>query len=182
MRRNRGFTLTEILVVIAIIAVLAGSSVSILSAFMRNQALRQAGGFLETQFMRARQASTSERAVHFLVLDAGRNSVNLWTDADGDRAFDPASDRPAGAEDLLPKHVRFAPALGGSLFNNSGLAVLTFYPDGSCVLPGPKTVFAPDLGAGSADLVLEQENQTQRLFVDLSPGTGKVCKQALRSN
>jgi prepilin-type N-terminal cleavage/methylation domain-containing protein len=205
MRRSqKGFSMIEMLVVITIILVLVTGSISILGVFMRGQGLKQAGRIVGTQFMNARQKACSEKCVYFLVFDTGKQCMRLFRDVDpdgpaGPKTFDrtlatigPDADLQDGDEHPLPSHVEFAcsqawaSGIASKSLTSTGpydvagsTFCIAFYPDGSCVLPGSGVNWDPDV-AKTADLMLIQEGQSARLFIDINPPSGKVRKQALR--
>ncbi|MEK7467398.1 MAG: prepilin-type N-terminal cleavage/methylation domain-containing protein [Planctomycetota bacterium] len=206
MRRNQaGFSMIEMLVVITIILVLVTGSISILGVFMRGQGLKQGGRIVGTQFMNARQKACSEKCVYFLQFDTAKHVMRLFRDADPDGPAGPKTydrtllttgadaDVQDGDEHPLPNHVEFAcsqPWASGiaakSLTSSTPFDVagstfaIAFYPDGSCLLPVSEIGWDPD-GLKTADLMLIQEGQSGRVFVDINPASGKVRKQAFRT-
>lgn len=205
-KANRGFSLVEMLVVVAIILIMVTGSISIMSVFMRGQGIKQAGRIIQGQFMNARQKATSEKTVYFLVFDTQKNVMRLYRDVDpdgptGPKTYDrllvlagPDMDAQEGDEHPLPKNIEFACTHAGwtskSLTSTAPYNVLgsafyiTFYPDGTCVLPAVEKAYDPDgtsTGTTQSDLVLVQQGQTSRLFLDIGPSVGKIRKQAFRT-
>ncbi|MCE9584297.1 MAG: type II secretion system GspH family protein [Planctomycetes bacterium] len=205
-KANRGFSLVEMLVVVAIILIMVTGSISIMSVFMRGQGIKQAGRIIQGQFMNARQKATSEKTVYFLVFDTQKNVMRLYRDVDPDGPTAPKTydrvlvlvgadaDAQEGDEHPLPKNIEFACNHAGwgskSLTSTPPYNVLgssfyiTFYPDGTCVLPIVEKAYDPDgtsTGTTQADLVLVQAGQTSRLFLDIGPSVGKIRKQAFRT-
>ncbi len=206
MRRDqKGFTMLEMLVVITIILVLVTGSISALGYFMRGQGLKQAGHIVNGQFMNARQRATAEKCVYFLLFDTQKQSMRLYRDVDPDGpggalTYDrklvlagPGADVQEGEEHPLPSHVEFACAqawatgidsksiLSSKPFSSGATAfAIAFYPDGTCVLPASELPYDPDKGA-SADLILVQDGQTARVYLDINTASGKVRKQAFRT-
>ncbi|KAF0245302.1 MAG: hypothetical protein FD180_1707 [Planctomycetota bacterium] len=203
-RRQNGFSMIEMLVVITIILVLVTGSISILGIFMRGQGLKQAGRIVGTQFMHARQKASSEKCIYFLQLDTARHVMRLYRDVDpdgpaGPKTFDrtllttgPDADLQDGDEHPLPNHIEFACSqawasgiAGKSLTSKAPFDVagstfwIGFYPDGSCVLPTTEVGWDPD-ALKTADLMLIQEGQSGRVYIDINPASGKVRKQAFR--
>lgn len=202
MRGKSGFTIVELLVVVTIILVLVTGSISLLGVFMRGQGLKQAARVVSQQFMNARQKAASEKVVIFLVIDTKKQAMRVYRDTDpdgpgGPKTYDrtlvlagPDADVQDGEELPLPKNVEFACdqayAAGvtcqttAAAFKPAGTPfVVAFYPDGSCVMPGAKLGWGPD--AATADLALVQAGQTAKEYLDVNPGSGKVRKDAFRT-
>lgn len=200
-RAAGGFSLAELLVVVTIITVLVTGSISLVGVFARGQGLRQAGRIVGAQFVNARQRATSEKCVYFLVFDTGRNAMRLYRDVDPpgpagpDRvlvADGPGADVWDGGEVPLPAHVEFACGQdwAGGIDGKSMLSTppfdaggatfaVAFYPDGTCVLPGPEVSWSPD--TGSSDLMLVQDGQRSRVYLDVNTAAGKVRRIAFRA-
>lgn len=176
MKRARGFTIVEMLVVVTIILAMTAASVSILSVFLRGQKLKQAGKILGAQFLQARQRASSEKSVHFLQIDTVRKSMTLFRDSNATHVFDAGDERVAD-EHPLPNGVEFETIQG--FVSSAPVVTVTFFPDGALKLPASEVAFDPD--GGKADVVLVQPGQTHRLFLDVSTGAGKVHRQAWRS-
>lgn len=205
-KSNGGFSMVEMLVVVSIILVLVTGSISILGVFMRGQGIRQAGRIIQGQFMNARQKSTSEKCVYFLVFDTNKQVLRLYRDIDPDGptaplTFDrallltgPTPDVQEGDEHPLPNKIQFGcnqpwpsptialkSMLTTAPYNTPGSTfVVAFYPDGTCVLPAPEKAFDPDV-ALTSDIILVQDGQTCRLYMDINPPSGKMRKQAFRA-
>lgn len=203
-KKNSGFSMVEMLVVVSIILVMVTGSISVLSVFMRGQGIKQSGKVIGGQFMNARQRATSEKVVYFLVLDTSKQVMRLYKDTDPDgptlpKTFDRLlvltgadKDTQVGDEHPLPKNVEFAcnqawsTIAAKSLLSTTPYDVpgstfyISFYPDGTCVLPVADKAYDPD-GVATADLILIQNGQTNKLFVDINPASGKIRKQAYRT-
>lgn len=203
-KSNGGFSMVEMLVVVTIILVLVTGSISILGVFMRGQGIKQSGRVIGGQFMNARQKSTSEKCVYFLVFDTSKQVMRLYRDTDPDGPTLPKTydrtllvagvdkDTQEGDEHPLPKNIEFgcAQAWAGiagkcmtstAPYNVPGSTFwVSFYPDGTCVMPAAEKTYDPDT-AGTADIILVQNGQTNKLFVDINPASGKIRKQAYRT-
>lgn len=199
-----GFTLLEMLVVVAIILVLTAMSVAALSMFGQGSAAKHAARILQSQFYRARQMAASTRVYHFLYIDAVANRMTIFKDnltAAGavPRVYDVLTDTLVGDSVELPKGVAFRQLPpGGAAPVGQGIPpalVIAFRPDGSITSyafpfgapppplrpdnPGPTT--GTDLNlwptAGIAvDLVLAQTDNQGGCIVDWSYPAGKVIK------
>jgi hypothetical protein len=88
-----------------------------------------------------------------------------------------------GDEQTLPKNIEFEKTVPGSIMIlGTPASFVRFFPDGSLVMPVPETTFNPDLTPlGTADIILIQPGQTQKLYLDLSPAAGKIRAQAYRT-
>lgn len=183
MKRARGFTITEMLVVVVIILVMVSASISILSVFMKGQSIKQAGRLMNAQFMQARQRSTSEKVVYFIHFDtsAGKQTMTLYKDTNLSRLLEIGTDERVGDEHPLVKTIEFETSVAGSLMASAAPIYIRFYPDGSCILPVPEKTYDPDV-ALTADVILIQPGQTHKLYLDISPASGKLRKQAYRVN
>lgn len=181
MRKTRGFSLVEMMVVVMIILVLVTGSISILSVFMRGQGIKQAGRLVGAQFMQARQRSTSEKIVYFLVLDGTRHTMKLYKDTNLSRNLEIGTDEQVGEEHPLTKSVEFETGVAG-MMASAPPVYIRFYPDGSLILPVPEITYAPDAPLPTADLILMQPGQTHKVYLDISPAAGKIRKQAYRIN
>lgn len=201
-KSNGGFSMVEMLVVVSIILVLVTGSISILGVFMRGQGIKQAGRVIGGQFMTARQKATSEKCVYFLVFDTQKQVMRMYRDTDPDGPTLPKTydrvlvttgvdkDTQEGDEHPLPKNIEFACAQTGiagkamtstAPHSTPGSSFwISFYPDGTCVLPAAEKTYDPDT-AGTADLILVQNGQTNKLFMDINPASGKIRKQAYRT-
>jgi prepilin-type N-terminal cleavage/methylation domain-containing protein len=207
MRKSKsGFSMIELLVVVTIILVLVTGSISIMSVFMRGQGIKQSGRVIQGQFMNARQKATSEKTVYYLVFDTQKQVMRMYRDVDPDGPTAPKTydrlfqltgvdkDQLEGDEHPLPNRIEFGcaqtwvvPSIATKCmtstapFNIAGSSFwISFYPDGTCVLPAAEKTYDPDTG-GTADLILVQNGQTNKLFMDLNPASGKVRKQAYRT-
>ncbi|KAF0245306.1 MAG: hypothetical protein FD180_1711 [Planctomycetota bacterium] len=203
-KSNGGFSMVEMLVVVTIILVLVTGSISILGVFMRGQGIKQAGRVISGQFMNARQKSSSEKCVYFLVFDSSKQVLRLYRDNDPDGPTGPKTydrtlitsgvdkDIQEGDEHPLPKNVQIgcnqawasisSKCLTSTApFNVPGSTFwISFYPDGTLVLPAAEKTYDPDV-ALTSDLILVQDGQTSKLYIDINPASGKIRKQAFRT-
>ncbi|MBI5368472.1 MAG: prepilin-type N-terminal cleavage/methylation domain-containing protein, partial [Planctomycetes bacterium] len=96
-RRDRGFTLLELLIVIAIICVIAGMSVAFLGGFLKGSTCKHGGRILQGQFFKARQLAASKRMNHYLRIEstgqAGTGqlgtTLRIFEDTNLNRQFNP---------------------------------------------------------------------------------------------
>ncbi|NUN47331.1 MAG: prepilin-type N-terminal cleavage/methylation domain-containing protein [Candidatus Brocadiae bacterium] len=195
-KRNAGFTMVEMLVVVAIILILVTSSISILSVFMRGQGIKQAGSILGGHMMRARQLAVAEKVRIFLEIDETKQVVRIWRDVDPDGptsaavtysgVLEKGTDEQVGEEYPLPKNISFdvGPRTAFGTIAAASPKYITFFPDGTMVMPAGEKTFNPNTdpkSTRSADMVLIQNGQAHEVYIDLSPAGGKIRKQAYRT-
>ena len=193
-RRGGGFTLIEMLVVIAIIIIIATVSLVALSGRGRSTELKEAGRVTKAVFTKARQLASSRRETVFLVftnatdpasgLATGRIEVHRDGNKDGD--YQAASDPIDGEAIALLKGLVFRFQADA---NPQG-AWIAFLSDGSIPPKGVFTAgdvsssaydaaFASGSMAASADLVIRASNGAAgSVYLDVSLPTGQVRKIA----
>ncbi|MER3415979.1 MAG: hypothetical protein C4297_07180 [Gemmataceae bacterium] len=133
---RRAFTLVELLLVLAIVALVAGMSAPYFQGWFEDYRLRQSVEELRTLWTRARARAMEEGRAYRFGWDAASGSYRLapadpeyWTDI-GTSAGSPEASAPAHLyqEGQLPEGVRFISA--GTL-ETTAAVVLLFWPDGS---------------------------------------------------
>ncbi|HLF93529.1 MAG TPA: prepilin-type N-terminal cleavage/methylation domain-containing protein [Planctomycetota bacterium] len=185
MRRDRGFTLIEMLVVIIIIVIIAGVSVALLGVFFRGQGVRQGSMIVSQVIAEAKQAAAKSHRVHYVVFSKTQteawmeihrdNPTNLDGLYQGDQNSDSNDADPAlpGGRVDLPKHVQFdyAPVW------------IAFTPSGYCYFSGgfkeiqASTFDAVMNGASPnpvGDIIIKIDLQPYYMCMDLDRASGKI--------
>lgn len=182
-RRNQGFTLVELLIVIAIFALMLSMSAPAISDFRKQRELRSAGQFVQTTFLQSRSlgiSSSGQIYVIFFVADndavtlppsGGSDSVTVQgakgsiytyefrTDDAGDKAL-----FQIGQPLVLPPLVSFETPAATKTY--------TFNRNGTIS-------FAGNLGndpdsQDNTDVVIRQTGTNLKCYLDINPNTGKV--------
>jgi prepilin-type N-terminal cleavage/methylation domain-containing protein len=189
-RRNRGFSLIELLVVVGIIAVMAAVSFPAISRYIRNYRIRGAAtdvaGELQTSRSKAIMSNTNA-GVSFVAVDA---DSYRWVQEDlpAGEQFGPLKELPLGVRFVASGTANAGPSLrfqrlGGFCNPAAGLPCAAAVP-----LPctGPETVprcsrepmgtfVGTEAGGGMVITLLEQSTGLQRT-VRIAPG-GRVLPQ-----
>jgi prepilin-type N-terminal cleavage/methylation domain-containing protein len=182
-RREAGFTLLEMLVVIIIVVILASVSVALLNVFFRGQGVRQGAMIVANAVSQAKQKAAETHKYHFLVFSpvgkegwmevhADKNEDGIYQ---GDDKFDTVDADPAleGGKIDLPKFVVF----------DTCPSWVAFSPSGYCHFsPGFKEIQASSFDKvmnGSnptpiGDIILRVSGRGFVMCIDLDKAAGKV--------
>ena len=183
---ERGFSLVELLIVVAIVALMAGVALPGIAQYIRNYKIRGAAQEVTGELQAARSKaimSNTNAGVSFVVVDADSYRF-VQEDLTGDEAFGPLKDLPGGLTFVVATAAGSGPSLR---FNRLGGYC---NPAGSSCAPAVATVCRPEevtlrcSNGGGANYVAPQasgsvvitllENTTQlRRTVQVAPG-GRV--------
>lgn len=111
-RRQHGFTLMELLVVVAIIALATAMAMPSIAKFMKGQKLAQSGRIIQTMFSQARGASITQRADHYVFIGRIRAPGGVGNDVYAFHVFRKGVGWEPGNPTILPSSVEplFDPA------------------------------------------------------------------------
>src|SRR5262245_31571432 len=111
MRRREGFTLIELLVVIIIIVILTGMTLAMLSVFLRDQGIRQAGNMVANTISLCRQYAAEKRVMHFVVFTNNETEMcgvmRTYKDINNTKTYDNGDLEIEGGTVQLPRNVVF---------------------------------------------------------------------------
>jgi prepilin-type N-terminal cleavage/methylation domain-containing protein len=183
MRRTKGFTLLEMMVVIIIVVILASVSVALLNVFFRGQGVRQGAMIVTNAVAQAKQKAAEKHRYFFLVFSPigkdGWMEVHEDKNEDGiyqgDDKADTVDADPAveGGKVDLPKFVVF----------DQSPSWIAFSPSGYCHFnPGFKEIQASSFDKvmnGSnptplGDVILRIQGRGFVMCIDLDKAAGKV--------
>jgi prepilin-type N-terminal cleavage/methylation domain-containing protein len=182
-RSSRGFTLLEMLIVIAIIVIVATISVATLGGFFRGQGARQ-GAMVVTQVVARAKQEAAKRRRHvfvvfskqgeeaFLEIHEDKNNDGLYQGDQDPRTVDPDPLLSEGRSDLprlvvfeySPVWMSFAPS-GYLTFSGGFKEVQASSFDTIMNGPSPKPV---------GDVILRVQNQPYLMCIDLDRASGKT--------
>ena len=172
--RSNGFTLIELMVTVALAAILAYVAIPNISAFVRNAELTSATNALVTAMGTARSEALKLNYNALVVPASGNRWENGWivfVDKNFNNTFDPATESIISRQAALPAYftVTLAPASSASfvLFNASGYAKNSTGGFGASDF----TIERNDLPTGSKEL-FEQTRKTNIA----STGRVRTCK------
>lgn len=199
-QKTKGFTLIELMVVLAIILIVTSVSLGYLQGIFKNQPVKMGATVVKMAFGKACQLAVTLRQPVFLFFDVNNSAMIIYNRTIENEkvdlyrlTLDKSKDKPMDGEDpiVLPKGVAFAskdndvlPA--GSLLNREPgscspgeeLYYLTFCSDGSIKLPAgvfDKSIITPN-PPNSADIILKQQKHAGRMYLDYASFTGKIIK------
>jgi prepilin-type N-terminal cleavage/methylation domain-containing protein len=186
-KQQKGFTLIEMLVVVVIIAIMAGMALPSMSSFMRQRKLKGAGGMIMGMCTETRARAIAQRERQYLVFlvnntsynpspATGPNSIrgplsgaNTIYSFDSDATDDPAKHQLISME-RMPEFTQFDnPPITDNFY-------LNFYPDGTISFNGGITdlnVEVDDDGSANTDIVISQQKIDLKCYIDIIANTGR---------
>lgn len=183
MRRTRGFTLLEMMIVIAIIGVILGVSIALLGLFFKGESVRQGAVIVAQGVAEARGWAAKEHGYFFLVFSktGEEGTIEVHRDSNKDGIYQGDQDVKTPDADLavegkwadLPKFVTFETAPNWVSFAPSGYMG---FPGGYNEVPASTfdTVHNGSAPKPVGDIVLKVANRNFRVCMDLDKATGKV--------
>ncbi len=118
MTKKNGFTLVEMLVVIAIIILMSVSAIPAIAPFLKSQRLNKSARIIQAQALAARVMAINSRKTRLLVLDSINYKLSI-KDVDG---------LTLGKEELLPGTIGFDTSTGTW---TGGTGTVSFSPNGT---------------------------------------------------
>jgi prepilin-type N-terminal cleavage/methylation domain-containing protein len=140
-RQRRAFTLLELILVLALIAMIMAAAVPSIQAMLDDARLQEAADTLRSRFAEARAHAIEEGRPYRFAIMPGQSDFRLapdlpeyWSGAEDPTATTASNVPPLILEAKLPNDVMFNLIDGGGHPSDSGpwSHLISFLPDGSC--------------------------------------------------
>ena len=151
MIKKNGFTLVEMLVVIAIIILISVSAIPAITPFLKGQRLNKGARIVQAQALAARTMAINSRKTRWLVFDSINYKLSI-RDETGSTVL--------GKEEFLPDTIEFGTSTGTW---TAGTSTVSFDPNGT----------ADTLTLGT-DTVIIQDRQGNTKNLEIINYTGQI--------
>lgn len=141
MRREKGFTLLELLTVIGIMILIVGISYPLFSIWQETVGIKKGLQILNQTINLAKNMAVTKKVIHYLLLDKDKLNMQIYMENTGNQTLEistgqegqqGAVDSMEGPPTLLPKFVGFYTNV--SLFKVNP-SYLGFLPEGALLMP-----------------------------------------------
>jgi prepilin-type N-terminal cleavage/methylation domain-containing protein len=139
MMKKNGFTLVEMLVVIAIIILISVSAIPAITPFLKGQRLSKGARIVQAQALAARVMAINSRKTRWLVFDSINYKLSIK---------DETNSTVLGKEEYLPGTIEFGTSTG--TWSAAGTSAVSFDPNG--------TADTSTLGTDTVTIQDKQEN------------------------
>jgi len=150
MKKN-GFTLVEMLVVIAIIILISVSAIPAITPFLKGQRLNKSARIVQAQALAARVMAINSRKTRWLVFDSTYYKLTIK---------DENNSNILGKEEFLPSTIEFGTSTGTW---TAGTSTVSFDPDGTA-----------DTSTLGTDTVTIQDKQGNAKNLKIISYTGQI--------
>jgi prepilin-type N-terminal cleavage/methylation domain-containing protein len=124
-RSGRGYSLAELLVVVAIAALVILSSAAAWSTFRRRAEIGQTARVMKSFLYRARMLAVYQGVDHFIVIDPQSNRLEIWRDSSAPKGKLDSGDVRVAWEPIPQGSVLALPAAPSPLANPLGVGEIT---------------------------------------------------------
>ena len=154
MIKKNGFTLVEMLVVIAIIILISVSAIPAITPFLKGQRLNKGARIVQAQALAARVMAINSRKTRLLVFDSINYKLSI-RDKDGLTVL--------GKEEFLPDTIEFGTSTGTW---TAGTSTVSFDPNGTA-----------DTSNLDADTITIQDRQGNTKNLKIISYTGQIISE-----